>query len=117
MKTRSLSTLALAALLAVTPIAYAADAGGSGPAGPAGGTASMPMKGMQGMGGMMMGAGMACPMMRRMGGVMMDGARPATIAIPQLPPGNAKLQVEMEGAILKQVGEIVQHYAARARTR
>ena len=117
MKIRSLSAWGLAMLLAATPLAYAAGAGGSGPTGSTSGSAAMPMKGMQGMSGMMMGGGMACPMMRTMRGGMMGGARPGTIAIPQLPPGNAKLQVEMEGAILKQVGEIVQRYAARARTR
>ncbi len=55
---------------------------------------------------------MGWPMMHRMGGSSLW-----VIRVPQLPPGNAKLQVEMEGAILQQVGKIVQEYAARAHAR
>ena len=50
------------------------------------------------MGGGMMGHGM-------MGGGMM----------PQLPPGNEKLQVQMHAEIMQKVGEIVAKYAAQAK--
>ena len=56
------------------------------------------MPGMQGMQGMMSG----CPMM---GGGMM----------PQLPPGNEKLQLQMWGEMMQKMGEIASKYAAQVK--
>ena len=56
------------------------------------------MQGMHGMQGMMSG----CPMM---GGSMM----------PQLPPGNEKLQLQMWGEMMQKMGEIASKYAAQAK--
>ena len=53
---------------------------------------------MQGMQGMMSG----CPMM---GGGMM----------PQLPPGNEKLQLQMWGEMMQKMGEIASKYAAQVK--
>ena len=56
------------------------------------------MQGMQGLQGMMSG----CPMM---GGGMM----------PQLPPGNEKLQLQMWGEMMQKMGEIASKYAAQVK--
>jgi hypothetical protein len=56
------------------------------------------MQGMHGMEGMMSG----CPMM---GGGMM----------PQLPPGNEKLQLQMWGEMMQKMGEIASKYAAQVK--
>jgi hypothetical protein len=56
------------------------------------------MHGMQGMQGMMSG----CPMM---GGGMM----------PQLPPGNEKLQLQMWGEMMQKMGEIASKYAVQVK--
>jgi hypothetical protein len=56
------------------------------------------MHGMQGMQGMMSG----CPMMS--GGMM-----------PQLPPGNEKLQLQMWGEMMQKMGEIASKYAAQVK--
>ena len=62
-------------------------------------THGMPsMQGMQGLQGMMSG----CPMM---GGGMM----------PQLPPGNEKLQLQMWGEMMQKMGEIASRYAAQVK--
>jgi hypothetical protein len=55
-------------------------------------------QGMQGMQGMMSG----CPMM---GGGMM----------PQLPPGNEKLQLQMWGEMMQKMGEIASKYAVQVK--
>jgi len=60
--------------------------------------------GMGGMGGMKhrcMRKGMRC------------GMHGGAIPLPQLPPGNAKLQLEMQAEIMQKVGEILARYAAR----
>ncbi|TMH54976.1 MAG: hypothetical protein E6H62_08065 [Betaproteobacteria bacterium] len=56
------------------------------------------MQGMHGIQGMMSG----CPMM---GGGMM----------PQLPPGNEKLQLQMWGEMMQKMGEIASKYAAQVK--
>ncbi len=134
MMKRSLCTLGLIAALASVPAAFAADDQGSMPMTSAQGQSDTKgmggMGGMQGMGGMggMHGKGgiqgmggmqgMGCPMMRMMmGGGMMGKSGTNSIVIPQLPPGNAKLQLEMQGEIMKRVGEIIQRYAAKVATR
>ena len=70
--------------------------------------ATQRMQGMQGMQGMM-GAG--CPMM---GSGMMGGAMSST-AVPQLPPGNEKLQLQMWGEMMQKIGEIASKYAAQVK--
>lgn len=67
------------------------------------------MQGQQGMG--MMGGGMmqGCPMMNR------AGAPGGTSLIPQLPPGNEKLQAQMTAEIMQKAGEIASKYAAQAK--
>ena len=122
MKTRFAHTLA-AVLLATAgaPSALAADAG------------QMPMQGMmgqQGAGGSammrhhggMMGAGpgmMSCPMMGggtrggMMGGGGMRGGMMGSHGLPALPPGNEKLQLQMQAEIMQKVGEILAKYAAQ----
>jgi hypothetical protein len=64
--------------------------------------------GMMGGGGMMgmMGGMGACG--RTMGGASMSGA-----AMPQLPPGNEKLQLQMQAEMMQKMGEILAKYAAR----
>ena len=56
------------------------------------------MQGMHGTQGMMSG----CPMV---GGGMM----------PQLPPGNEKLQLQMWGEMMQKMGEIASKYAAQVK--
>ena len=73
--------------------------------------ATPPMQGMQGMPGMhgMMSSG--CPMMGSgmMGGPMAGGA------MPQLPPGNEKLQLQMWGEMMQKMGEVASKYAAQVK--
>ena len=61
-------------------------------------------QGMEGMMGMMR----ACPMM---GGGGMMGPGMAAGMMPQLPPGNEKLQLQMSAEIMQKVGEITAKYA------
>jgi hypothetical protein len=64
-------------------------------------------QGMQGMQGMMSG----CPMMGGgMGGHMQGGGM-----MPQLPPGNEKLQLQMWGEMMQKMGEIASKYAAQVK--
>jgi hypothetical protein len=72
-------------------------------------TRQMPMQGMAGQHHGMMG----CPMMSGgMGGGMM-GSR----GMHALPPGNEKLQLQMNAEIMQKVGEIMAKYAAQVQTR
>jgi hypothetical protein len=64
-------------------------------------------QGMQGMEGMM-GMMRACPMM---GGGGMMGPGMGAGMMPQLPPGNEKLQLQMSAEIMQKVGEITAKYA------
>jgi hypothetical protein len=61
---------------------------------------------------------MGCDMMRggkggMMGGMMGQGMMDRMIHIPQLPPGNEKLQLMMHAEILQKVGEVEAKYAAQ----
>jgi hypothetical protein len=71
-------------------------------------TQGMPMQGMPGVQGMM---GSGCPMM---GGGMM-GAQMSNAAMPQLPPGNEKLQLQMWGEMMQKMGEIASKYAVQVK--
>ena len=74
-------------------------------------------QGMQGMEGMHEGQGKmdmmsGCPMMSggTMGRGMMSGG-----TMPQLPPGNEKLQVQMWSEMMQKMGEIAGKYAAQVK--
>ena len=102
-------TLLIAMLLTASTLAVAADAKSAKE--PTSGMSRMGNRDMQhGMtpGGMMsegmMGGGMM-GMMNACGG-MMNGA-----SIPQLPPGNEKLQMKMQGEMMQKMGEILSKYA------
>lgn len=80
------------------------------------------MGGMMGP-GMMMGDGASGPGM--MGGGMMGGMMSgcpmkasggATLALPQLPPGNDALQFRMHAEMMQKIGEIAVRYADRIGT-
>ena len=70
----------------------------------------------------MRGGGMGGPGMMMGGGMMnmmgqcerMMGARGGH-AMPQLPPGNEKLQLQMHAEIMQRVGEILAKYAAQVK--
>lgn len=67
------------------------------------------MQGMEGMGGMM-------GMMDMMGSCnrMMQGGSMAH-GMPQLPPGNAKLQLQMHAEMMQKMGEVLAKYAAQVK--
>ena len=71
-----------------------------------GGQGMSGMQGKEGMGGMMGMMGSCERMMQ--GGSMAHG-------MPQLPPGNAKLQLQMQAEIMQKTGEIMAKYAAQVR--
>ena len=62
----------------------------------------------QGMQDMMSG----CPMM---GGGMSGGHMQGGGMMPQLPPGNEKLQMQMWGEMMQKMGEIASKYAAQVK--
>ena len=125
MKTRLAYTLAAVLLAtAAAPSALAADAGqmpmqgmmGDGPQGAAGHHGMMGQQ--RGMMGQQQGM-MNCPMMGggmrggMMGGGGMRGGMMGSHGLPALPPGNEKLQLEMQAEIMQKVGEILAKYAAQ----
>ena len=75
------------------------------------GREGMPMEPPGMMGGGMMGGGMM-NMMQHCERMM--GARGGH-AMPQLPPGNEKLQLQMHAEIMQKVGEILGKYAAQVK--
>jgi hypothetical protein len=108
-----LAALVSAALMAGATWSVAADKPEAKPgAGMHGGRGMGAMGGMQemeGMGGMM-------GMMDMMGSCsrMMQGGSMAH-GIPQLPPGNAKLQLQMHAEMMQKMGETLAKYAAQIR--
>lgn len=46
------------------------------------------------------------------GGPMMDGAM---LSLPSLPPGNDKLQVQMQAEMMQKIGEILAKYASQVK--
>jgi hypothetical protein len=64
--------------------------------------------GMKGQGGMMGGMDMMRHCQQMMGGH-------AGHAMPQLPPGNEKLQLQMHADMMQKVGEILSKYAAQVK--
>jgi hypothetical protein len=67
-----------------------------------------------GAGSGMMGNGMDGGMMAMMGacGQMMT-ARGSMSGMPKLPPGNEKLQLQMQAEMMQKMGEILSKYAAK----
>ena len=90
MKLKVVSAMIAAVAMSVSAWSLAADK-----------PAAQGMQGMQGMHGMQ-GMMSGCPMM---GGGMM----------PQLPPGNEKLQLQMWGEMMQKMGEIASKYAAQVK--
>ena len=90
MNRNAVSVVIVAAAISVSAWSLAADK-----------PAAQGMQGMQGMHGMQ-GMMSGCPMM---GGGMM----------PQLPPGNEKLQLQMWGEMMQKMGEIASKYAAQVK--
>jgi len=111
--------------LAVAAVLSAALMAGSGwsmaqekpqPAKPGAGMRGMEgMQGMQGMQGME-GMGGMMGMMDMMGSCnrMMQGGSMAH-GMPQLPPGNAKLQLQMHAEMMQKMGEVLARYAAQVK--
>ena len=74
-------------------------------------------QGMQGTQGMHEGQGKmdmmkGCPMMS---GGTMDRGMMSGGTMPQLPPGNEKLQLQMWGEMMQKMGEIANKYAAQVK--
>ena len=90
MNRKVIAAVVAAAVLSLSAWSLAADK-----------SAAQGMQGMQGMHGMQ-GMMSGCPMM---GGGMM----------PQLPPGNEKLQLQMWGEMMQKMGEIASKYAAQVK--
>lgn len=69
--------------------------------------------GMMGHGAGMMGygPGMMSPGAGMMGCPMMSGGMMGRGMMPMLPPGNEKLQMQMQAEIMQKVGEIMAKYA------
>jgi hypothetical protein len=72
--------------------------------------APKPSQGMMGGGGMMRGG-----MMNMMQGCEQMMAARGGHAMPQLPPGNEKLQLQMHAEVMQKVGEILAKYAAQVK--
>jgi hypothetical protein len=102
---KAIAATATAALLAFSTCSLAADSDKPATQGTQG---MHGMHGMQGMHGMMGGG---CPMM----GSGMMGAQMSSAAMPQLPPGNEKLQLQMWGEMMQKMGEIASKYAAQVK--
>ena len=49
------------------------------------------------------------------GGMMGNGRMPRMVPLPSLPPGNAKLELQMQAEIMQKVGEILASYAAQVK--
>ena len=97
-----IATTVIAAALTFSTWSLAADSDKPAPQGMQG------MQGMPGMYGMMSGG---CPMM----GAGMAGGPISGTAMPQLPPGNEKLQLQMWGEMMQKMGEIASKYAAQVK--
>jgi hypothetical protein len=65
------------------------------------------------MGGGMMGGDMRGMMNMMRGCERMSGSTAGGAMMPELPPGNEKLQFQMHAEMLQKMGEIAEKYAAR----
>jgi hypothetical protein len=61
----------------------------------------------------MMGGGMGGMCGRMMGSGMMGGGMMGSAMMPDLPPGNEKLQLQMRAEMMQKMGEILSKYAAQ----
>jgi hypothetical protein len=68
------------------------------------------MEGMQGMEGMMGMMDMMSSCNR-----MMQGSASTGHGMPQLPPGNAKLELQMHAEMMQRMGEILAKYASQVK--
>ena len=48
-------------------------------------------------------------------GMMGDGRMPHMVPLPSLPPGNGKLELQMQAEVMQKVGEILGKYAAQVK--
>ena len=103
MKLKVVSAVIAAAAISVSAWSLAADK-----------PAAQGMRDMQGMQGMhgMQGMMSGCPMMS---GGMSGGHMQGGGMMPQLPPGNEKLQLQMWGEMMQKMGEIASKYAAQVK--
>ena len=100
------------ALLSAAALAVAGAIAAGGPAASKPGKGDMPMQqGMMGSDGPMDGASMMG--MMRSCQSMMGGAGTAggPAAMPKLPPGNEKLELQMQAEMMQKMGEIAARYA------
>lgn len=74
-----------------------------------------PSDGMMGDHGSMMNGGMM-GMMRGCQS-MMGGASGDALAVPKLPPGNEKLELQMRAEMMQKMGEIAGRYAGQIETK
>jgi hypothetical protein len=72
--------------------------------------AAQPGRSSQGMGGMGMGSGMMGMMQ---GCPMMQGGGQGGHAMPRLPAGNEKLELQMHAEMMRAMSDILTKYAAR----
>ncbi len=49
------------------------------------------------------------------GGMMGEGHMPHMMSLPSLPPGNEKLELQMQAEIMQKVGEILARYAGQVK--
>ena len=49
------------------------------------------------------------------GGMMGEGRMPHMVPLPALPPGNEKLELQMQAEIMQKVGEILAKYAGQVK--
>jgi hypothetical protein len=103
-----IATTMIAAAVTLSTLSLAADGDKPAAQGMQGMQAMQGMQGMQGMHGMMSGG---CPMM----GSGMAGGQMSSTAMPQLPPGNEKLQLQMWGEMMQRMGEIASKYAVQVK--
>ena len=120
MKRNLIRAAAFAATTLAVSIAFAVDPAQPGPSMQGQGD-HMPMHSRmmsEPGGGSMCGGMMGMMGNRGAGGMMMGGGRrmsPGTAALPQLPPGNEKLEFQMHAEMMQKIGEIASRYAERIR--
>ena len=100
-------------IFVVSALAVTLFAGGAWSIASAQGQSPNPPAGAHRMEGMPMGGGMM-GMMDMMGSCsrMMQGGTTGHM-LPQLPPGNEKLQLQMQAEMMQKMGEIVAKYATQ----
>jgi hypothetical protein len=114
MRTKALLLSMSAAAMLLSGVAHAQQPGMK----PMPGREGMPMErqGMMGQDGMMGGGMMGGGMMNMMRGCeMMMRGHGAGHAMPQLPPGNEKLQLQMHAEMMQRMGETLAKYAAQVK--